>query len=224
MFHAMRLLLVTIIQDEVSCFAMQTMITSQQASHFARFGWVEFERFLPPEECQSIQSMIYQTLAHRLKTDVLKLNRFDTKHILAHTRDLWREQPILRQLACSRRICRPAVALIQKNPLLLVCDQWIPPLTVLSPPRLSEHLGFQGLLCGALLILDGADAGNIRFFHPERLPITSESQLLIAYGSLQTVYIYNPRDFAQSFLKQLGYSFGDRLKTDTHPLCKAEIR
>jgi hypothetical protein len=85
---------------------------------------------------------------------------------------------------------------------------------------MEAHLSLQGLVSGCLLSLEGEKAGHVRFCHPDRLPLfEKQAQMLIAYGSLQTVYIRNPLDPNNARLKELGYSFGDRLRPKTHPLC-----
>jgi hypothetical protein len=104
--------------------------------------------------------------------------------------------------------------------MLLACDQWVPPKWTLEPLQLSKQLSFQNLIGGCLLILEGPLAGNARFFDPERLPLVAESQIIIAYASINSVYIHNPQDPCNCDLKRYGYSFGDRLNTDFHPLCK----
>jgi len=37
------------------------------------------------------------------------------------------------------------------------------------------------------------------------------SELLIAYGTLNTVYVQNSNDPSNAYLKQFGYNFGDRI-------------
>ena len=104
--------------------------------------------------------------------------------------------------------------------MLLACDQWIPPGIILEPLHLNDHLGYQNLICGCLLPLEGEHAGNARFFHPDRFPLVAESQIVIAYGSIHCVYTHNCLDPVNSDAKRFGYSFGDRLNSDINPLCK----
>jgi hypothetical protein len=199
---------------------MQTIVTSQQTNHFAQFGWIEFEKFLSADECAAIRSAISETVAQRLHIEVKKLSRCPEKQLYQTARDCWRSAPQLKHLFCSKRLVSTAASLTNKQSMLLACDQWIPPGITLDPLHLNDHLSYQNLICGALLILEGDLAGHARFFHPDRLPITAASQIIIAYGSIQTVYIHNPMDPCNSDLKRLGYSFGDRLNTDHNPFCK----
>ncbi len=199
---------------------MQTMVTSQQVNHFAQFGWIEFEKFLSADECTSIRSAILETVAKRLQTEVKKLSRCPEKQLYLSARDCWRDSSLLKQFFCSKRCSSTVASLTNKHSMLLACDQWIPPGIILEPLHLNNHLSYQNLICGCLLILTGELAGSARFFHPDRMPLVAESQIVIAYGSINTVYIHNPTDPSNSELKRFGYSFGDRLNTDFHPLCK----
>jgi hypothetical protein len=194
---------------------MQTHLTAQQIRHFAQFGWIEFEEFLPKESCTTFSESIKKTLNRRVK------KRWPTAEELYKAgRDVWRDDASLKKTLCSKNFSSSVSSLSNKTPLLLACDQWIPEGTTLSPLNMEEHLSFQGLICGALLSLDGDKAGHIRFCHPDRLPLFENgAQLVIAYGNLQTVYIHNPKDPCNSYFKELGYNFGDRLNTTLHPLC-----
>jgi hypothetical protein len=200
---------------------MQTLVTSQQISHFSLFGWIEFEKFLSVEICASIQSAILDIITERLQTDVKKLSRYDQKQLYLRGRDIWRNSPMLQQIFCNKRCSATAANLTNKNPLLLAFDQWIPPAASLAPHHLSDHFSFQNLVCGCLLILDGKQAGGARFFQPDRLPLLGDSQILIAYGSSNTVYIHNSQDSLNADLKRYGYSFGDCLNARQNPLCKS---
>jgi len=194
---------------------MQMHITSQQIRTYAQFGWIEFEEFLSPEQCAAALNEI-QTLL---------LRRGHHRHLPLEStyqagRDLWRQSQPLQQLLVSRHLSAAAATLSGKQPLQLACDQWIPENYPLSPLNMQAHLSFQGLVCGCLLSFEGELAGRARFCQPDRLPrFEKSSQLLIAYGSLQTIYIHNSADPCNPQLKGLGYQFGDRLLPKTHPLC-----
>ena len=159
---------------------------------------------------------------HRLKVvDAKKIFRYSQQKLYLHARDCWRNAPLLKHFFCSKRFTSTVGSLINNHSLFLACDQWIPPQTTLEPLNLNHHLSFQNLVCGCLLILEGSQAGSVRFFQPDRLPLTTaESQMIIAYGHINSVYIYNPADPCNCNLKNYGYSFGDRLREDTHPFCQ----
>ncbi len=193
---------------------MQTHLTAQQIRHFSQFGWIEFEEILPKERCAEFFSSIQKILTRRTK------KKWPSDEELYRAgRDLWRNEPLLEKVLCSKNFSSSVSALSNKTPLLLACDQWIPEGHILSPLNMEAHLSFQGLVCGALLALDGDKAGHIRFCQPDRLPLFEKcAQLLIAYGNLQTVYIHNPKDPCSSHFKDLGYNFGDRLNGKIHPI------
>lgn len=196
------------------------MVTSQQINHFAQFGWIEFDKFLSSDECMAMRSAILETVAQRLHTDVKKLSRYPEKQLYLNGRDCWRSAPFLKHFFCSKRCSSIAGNLTNKHSMLLACDQWIPPEIVLEPLHLNDHLSYQNLICGCLLLLEGELAGNARFFHPDRFPLVKESQIVIAYGDLHCVYTRNPLDPGNSDPKRFGYSFGDRLNSIMNPLCK----
>lgn len=194
---------------------MQMHITAQQSRLYAQCGWIEFEEFLSKEKCAALSQAI-QTLLQK---------RAQKKHLTPEAlykigRDLWRENTDLQQTFCSKLLSGAVSSLCGKKPLQLACDQWIPEGHSMSPLNMQAHLSFQGLVCGCLLMLEGEQAGHVRFCHPDRLPMfEKKAQLLIAYGSLPTVYIHNAADPSNPRLKDLGYNFGDRLLPKTHPLC-----
>jgi hypothetical protein len=187
---------------------MNHSITVQQIRHFAQFGWIEFEPLFSSEECKELLDLLQDTVRFRLKEDP---NSLSWKELYQSSRDCWRDQDRLKKIYLHRRLRSPAEQLTEKSRLLLICDQWIPSGASLDPLNLSAHLSYQNLACGCLIALEGAEVGQVRFISPERLPLFSTSQLLIAYGTIQTVYVHNPKDPSNSSLKQLGYNFGDRL-------------
>ncbi|MBI3211899.1 MAG: hypothetical protein HYZ47_04360 [Simkania negevensis] len=105
---------------------------------------------------------------------------------------------------------------------------------------------FQGLVCGLFLKLDFSlnesknspmslieetssinpiphKKGSAIFFRPDltlsldELFSSHPFQLLIAYGDENSLYMREDRDPLTHSLKKLGYSFGDKLKNETHP-------
>lgn len=201
---------------------MHTIVTTQQINHFAQFGWIEFEGFLSPENCAEFSHQIEQVLAKRLNAPSDRLSRFSNDRLYAVGRDCWRDSSLLKQLLCSQRLAHTASQLSNKPSLQLACDQWIPMGHSFAPLNMSAHLSFQNLSCGCLLHLTGPHAGQARFFQPHRLPLFADSQLLIAYGQLNTIYVHNPLDPSNTLLKQFGYEFGDRLNPQQHPPCKPQ--
>lgn len=194
---------------------MEMYITAQQIKLFAQFGWIEFEEFFTKERCEALLGSLEKVIKKRLRRGLHE----DSQAIYLAGRDLWRKNEELKRLACSKLLSAPAASLSNKQILQLACDQLIPSGYALSPLNMEAHLSFQSLICGCLLALDGEKAGCVRYCHSNRLPLFEGTQLLIAYGSLETVYIHNPQDPSNGALKELGYNFGDRLNAKHHPLC-----
>jgi hypothetical protein len=197
---------------------MQTMITVQQIRHFAQFGWIEFEHMLTQEECAQVLKIAQEVLAKRLHVATSSIPQCENNALYQNGRDLWRDSTVLKKLFCSQKFSASVSSLTNKQQLLIACDQWIPSGTTFTPLNLEAHLSFQNLVCACLISLEGADLGNVRFLHAERLPLFSNSQLLIAFGTLQTVYVHNALDPCNAALKRLGLEFGDRLTAKLHPL------
>jgi hypothetical protein len=195
---------------------MKTSITAHQMGHYATFGWIELEGFLSKQECEAISLAILETVAKRLSSTKDKLPRVTSDRLYLAGRDLWRDDPYLKQFFQSKNLLSTASQLTNKQHLVLASDQWIPAGHTLSPLNMSTHLSFQQLICGCLLSLED---GNARFMHPDRLPLYPHSQILIAYGTSTSVYVHNLLDPSNHLLKQFGYNFGDRLKSPSsgHP-------
>lgn len=197
---------------------MQTSVTIPQISHFFEFGWIEFEGFLSVDECLAIREEIANILKKRLHTE--KLSRFGQDRLYENARDCWRNSTLLEHSHLSQRFTSTVVQLTNKQPILLAADQWVPVGKILEPLHLHDHMSFQSLVCGCTIFLDGDSIGRVRFFHPDRLPLLKDSQLLIAYAGINSVYVRRPLDPSNVFLKQFGYSFGDRIDAKANPLCR----
>jgi hypothetical protein len=197
---------------------MKTTVTAQQIGHFSQFGWIEFEGFLSIDECAAIEAAVRDVCSRRLGTE--KLSRFGHDRLYLAGRDCWRDSILLKQHYLSQRFASTAASLANKQQMLLACDQWIPEEKKLEPLHLNDHVSFQNLACGCLIFFEKEQLGRARFFHPARLPLLSGSQLIVAYATLSSVYIHNPADPNNGYLKQFGYSFGDRIKALYHPACR----
>ena len=200
---------------------MQPLITAQQITKFAEFGWIEFEQFLSLSACEKILASVRQALTSRLKIKIDRLASYEEERVYAQGRDSFRENPELIPLLTRGALPSAASHLTHQRLLFLAFDQWIPKGHAFSPLQLQAHCSFQQLACGCLLILDGENAGNVRFFSPKRFPIAPDaSQLLIAYATSTSVFVHNTADPLNSALKSFGYNFGDKIKPEHHPLCK----
>ena len=184
---------------------MKATLTAEQSAFFTKNGFIEFE------------------IAHDLPP-------------FRPERDLWRSEPSLKQLLV-RKLGPLALILSGKKQLCLACDQWI---SKENRPRkgapLKELFSIQGLAIAIALAQNTAAplrksplgilpvpsaSGNILFFRPELIldwPHVETDLYFAIYALPSAVYIYNPKDPATHFLKQLGYQFGDPLRSEFHPL------
>jgi hypothetical protein len=104
---------------------------------------------------------------------------------------------------------------------------------------LSSGSCIQGLVCGLLLCIDGeaqpSEEGVVDFFPRKpghgvffsaQVPIdlsllerhSGQRFLLITYAQRNSVYVFREKDPHVHLLKDLGYSFGDRLVDRLHPI------
>lgn len=172
--------------------------------HLRKEGYVEFEDLLSPEECSAIR--------------ISGRGRFD----------LWRTHAEVGRIIRRRRLAECAADLFQADLIRLAFDQLLLPgdAGVLTLRELSP---IQGVVGGLLIALTEptekrplypSRLGNGLFFGPE-MPISLDAPgevLLIAYASDPALYVYNTKSPHLHELKRYGYVFGDRLRTDRHPV------
>lgn len=181
---------------------MKTVVTEQQKSFFTKNSAIEFalpHPYLKP----------------------------------AAERDLWRHDPALKTFLL-KTVGRIALTLNGKPTLRLLCEQWILK-SPAQPIALNKMFALQGIEMGVALtnsteeirkrsplgLLPMPMPGHLLFFRPEILldwPHVTQPVCLILFGSTQSVYVHNQQDPNGSYLKHLGYSYGDLLKNETHPV------
>jgi|694.fasta_scaffold20110_3 hypothetical protein len=103
---------------------------------------------------------------------------------------------------------------------------------------LSEFSSIQGVTCGLMLCLESGGAhvssvptifssttGNGIYLSPDYLIDFSQiyeqdacSYLLIVYCDNSAVYIHREEDIYMEMMRDLGYTFGDKLKDPLHPI------
>lgn len=167
------------------------------------------------------------------------LIEFEIPHTLppeSSERDQWRGEAAL-QSFIVKNLGPLALVLTGKVKLRLGYSEWI---TKENRPkkagRLKEWLSLQNLaicICMApnpiipakrssLGILPlPSTSSNVLFFRPDLnldWPHVTSDLFLIILTLENGVYIHNPNDPKTTYLKTLGYNYGDQLKTNTHPL------
>lgn len=164
---------------------------------------------------------------------------FEIPHTLpphSKERDQWRHSEAL-QSFIVKNLGQIALVLTGKRKLRLGYSEWI---TKENRPkksgRLKEWLSIQNLalaICIApnpvipakrspLGILPlPSPPSNILFFRPDLnldWPHVTSDLFLIILTLENGIYIHNPNDPKTTYLKTLGYEYGDVLKANTHPL------
>ncbi|MDE3046634.1 MAG: hypothetical protein KGJ02_08360 [Verrucomicrobiota bacterium] len=196
---------------------MTPTLTAQQIGFFAKNGFLELEEVFTSAEWNTLISALS---AH------------------PSGRDLWRNIPSLQSLLLSRKLSGLLSSLSDEPSLRLACDHLFPAdFSLARPAQLKDFLCIQGLSIAFFLSLAPlskpektaplgllpfpAKPGNLLFLKPQLLlqwPPAAAPLYLVTYALPSAVYIHNPNDPAALFLKQFGYGYGDRLRTNTHPL------
>lgn len=210
---------------------MTITLTSQQVAYFKNNGFLELNELFTPLESKKYHTAILETLEHR-----------KSGNEILRGRDLWRDSAVLKTLLCSRKLSRIANLITGKTAVRLGCDQWFTPSFTLSKPeKLKDLLSIQGLICAMLIQLQPGTfeipektsplgllpfpkgQGNVLLVTPSLLlnwPAISATLglYLVTYAEPTAIYTQNPRDPAGAILKELGYGYGDLLKSETNPL------
>jgi hypothetical protein len=208
---------------------MKFSISSEQRDYFTKHRFIPFSHLLNEGELSDLNQAIDAVLESAPKGFAL--------------RDLWRSNPQIKKIVCSKRLLQLAFELIQKKPLRLAFDQLIMEARKSSNEvQILEQGSFQDISCinnlQGLFILCIRDneskenaelfefhAGDGVFITPDApfpfdtlTPSPHKRYLIIAYGSNYSQYLFEERDPYCHFLKNLGYVFGDKLNDRLHPL------
>lgn len=194
---------------------MRFALAKEHRDYYAHHHWIEFEEILSKAEVEALQKSIKALLAKRLK----KPHTLSAlpRELYALGRDLFREDPEIKKITCKRALAETASSLFKHSSLRLAFDQYIEETTPLSLQQMSCLTS----LVGAIAIPLENSHGNVIYFSataPLDLPFFSEPALIIAYSEPKTQYSPNEKDVNMHTLKKIGYTFGDLLNNDTHPL------
>lgn len=201
---------------------MRTLITAQQTIFYTQNGYIELAGI--PVDAPSFFQEIEKVLQKRKGTTY------------EQGRDLWRDSSLLK--THLTKTLKPTVCSLYHKPLRLALDQWIPKGTTLPKSAFKDLFCIQGFALGFLFAKDQAETsnqslgispfpkekGNFLFLKPTVLvdwPLLKEpgatDLYFVAYAMDASVFIHNPNDPSTHLLKSLGYNFGDRLRSDSHP-------
>lgn len=196
-------------------------LTAQQITFYKTNGYLELEDLFSQEES--------------LKYDIAIQKSFETG-----PRDLWRHSFPLKNLLLSKNLSILALALTDQSTLRLGCDHlFTPDFSLKRPEKIKNLFSLQGIACTMIFQFQTGTClfpskpsplgfipfphkrGNVVIVKPEFLLNWPPAQLplyVAIYTLTNAIYIENQMDPQGPFLKQLGYGYGDLLKTDTHPI------
>lgn len=126
-------------------------------------------------------------------------------------RDVWRSSGLLKKISLSPQLAEIAAVLSHKKSLRIAYDQ-----------RIQGEFKFLNHsikpVIGLFVLLENEKVGNVIFFNPKFPPEKLANSFVIVYCEPKTQYLYEPKDPHTHLLKKLGYTFGELLRNDTHPL------
>ena len=192
-------------------------LIKEHHSFFHKHRFIEFEDLLPSKKID------------RLKE--LTLASIPPQKWIEKGHDLWRQNKEIEPITLHRGLAEIASNLCKKKPLRIAYDQLIrAPLTTV-PLTLIKASAMRKVICGCIIQLSSdtplsenplipKKQGNGIFFSPLcQLDFPQGCHLLlIVYTERSSQYVYEMDAPNLHFLKNLGYVFGDALRSDTHPL------
>lgn len=126
-------------------------------------------------------------------------------------RDLWRKNAEIKKISLRPQLGEVATVLAQKKNIRIAYDQ-----------KIQDKVQFLNHsirpIVGICVLLTGERESNVIFFKPESPPEELSHSFLIVYCEEKTQYLLEPKDPHTHLLKRLGYTFGETLRNDTHPL------
>ena len=209
---------------------MPIEIPQAQINYFDEHGYLELEDYLTESQVASLHAII--------ETHI-DTTSFDTAYMTGH--DLWRKDPAIKKIAFNRDLANIFSELTKVRPLRFGFDQILYakdtskfPFTK-QPTALKDMCSLGPPAGGVLINLSKSmpqteeplphAPGSILLFK-DKLPISFPTLLgepggiflLIAYCHVKPLYIECKNDPHLHYLKSLGYTMGDHLTLDTHPL------
>ena len=119
------------------------------------------------------------------------------------------ESAACKKFALSRSVGELIHLITEKKPIRFLFDR------VVHEDSFSiEEINIQGIL---LIIRIPLNTNEVTFLKPEPVIEIESPSWLLVYTIADAVYIYSENDTV-SWLKEMGYSYGDRLKSEDFPL------
>lgn len=191
-------------------------LTKEHHDYYHENHFIEFEELLSEKELDPLEEAI-DTLV-------------PTEDWIHAGHDVWRLNDQIKKVTLRKNLAEIASNLCKKRPLRLAYDQVIEGPLSKEPLNLIEMSSIRKVVCGLILQLAPSSTveeslvpkkrGSGIFFSPFcELNFPKDSHLfMIVYTEDTALYIHEIRDPNVYALKKLRYGYGDRLKTETHPI------
>lgn len=105
---------------------MKFATAKEHRDFFQKQGWIEFDEFLTSQQLEKANLWIDQALAMRQNIPIEKLHFLSSEKLYLNGHDLWRTNQNLLKLATQPRFVKIVSELIDKKPLRLGYDQFLP--------------------------------------------------------------------------------------------------
>lgn len=151
---------------------MKFSTAKEHRDFFQKHGWIEFEGLVSNDQLTAANQAMDEVLAERLHVTSDRLRLQPSEKLFLQGRDLWRSNPLLQKLATQIRFAEIVAELIEKKPLRLGYDQFLParqaiPLAEGDSNIYSRFLErtaplqavscLQGVACGLMISLGGKE-------------------------------------------------------------------
>ena len=148
---------------------MKFAVANEHKDFFLKNQAIEFEGLLTPVQITQLKESIASSLSKRLRIVTGKIEKVTPEKLFISGRDLWRDSDEIKKVTTNIHLAEIASELIQKKPLRLGYDQYLPvPIKSSLPhkldgvfdtlltkaPNLEEISCLQGVLCGLIICLE----------------------------------------------------------------------
>lgn len=196
---------------------MKFALAKEHREYFAQNHYIEFDEVLTGKEIATLTKHVRELLKLRLKqkggSSIASPHEF---FLLG--RDLWRDDPTIQKILFQRKLGETAASLFKQPLLRLAFDQYQAENFTLSLQQMSS---ITPLIASLAIPLDDNDSGRVIYFSPMtplKLPFMKDPMLILSYTGTKAQYTLKKEDHHTHALKKLGYTFGDLLNNDAHPI------
>lgn len=148
---------------------MKFATAKEHRDFFQIHGWIEFEGFITNDQLTLVKQAIDQVLVEQLNLSSDQMHKLSSEKLFLHGRDLWRSNSLLQKFVAQPRFVEIASELIEKKPLRLGYDQFLPTCNKIQFNQPTEQVYshflehtanlesvscLQGVICGLIVALD----------------------------------------------------------------------